>query len=255
MRIEQNQNFEALQATLMTSIQPLLSHVEQTAMPWSQRDLRKQRNSKIGHSDFGPSSNMQNYSTICISASVTSEQCPRGCRCRCHIRSTLRTPVWLRCVFGQLLWTYNSSVSMKSCNYNPCRKSLGKHHFTYYFPSWLISRAVIASANCENLFNTGAKIMVNIPLIIPEENHILWSLVIAGNLNQLQQLLSHDKNLIYVRNQWGQSIMHVSSIRTLLKYGLRQVYYWNHNEKATSTNIECTHRLPQKYTNQLCLTS
>ena len=52
--------------------------------------------------------------------------------------------------------------------------------------------------------------MMNIPLIIPEENHIVWSLVIAGNLEQPRQLLSREKHLVHIRNEWGQSIMHVS---------------------------------------------
>ena len=52
--------------------------------------------------------------------------------------------------------------------------------------------------------------MVSIPLIIPEESHIVWSLVMAGNLEELQHLLLREKNLVHVRNQWGQSIMHVS---------------------------------------------
>ncbi len=130
--------------------------------------------------------------------------------CQCRFRATIHTPVWLRNMFGQLFWTYNSSISIRTCNHPPCRKSLVRHHFTYYFPPWLFSRAICASANLDHLSSTGAKMMVNIPLIIPEENHIIWSLVIAGNLEQLRHLLSCDKNLVHVRNQWGQSIIHVS---------------------------------------------
>lgn len=64
----------------------------------------------------------------------------------------------------------------------------------------------------DNLFGAGAKVLVNIPLIVPEEDHIVWSFVMAGNLEQLQHLVSGDRNLVHVRNQWGQSIMHVSDI-------------------------------------------
>ena len=99
---------------------------------------------------------------------------------------------------------------MRSCNYPLCRKSWGKYHVTYYFPSWLVSRALIASANLDDLFGTGAKLFVNVPMVVPEEDHIVWSLVIAGNLEHLRHLLSCDKSLMHIRNQWGQSIMHVS---------------------------------------------
>ncbi|KAL8789421.1 MAG: hypothetical protein Q9213_001178 [Squamulea squamosa] len=68
-----------------------------------------------------------------------------------------------------------------------------------------------ASANFDDILGAGAKMSINIPLIIPEENHIVWSLVMAGNMEQLRHLLSHDKNLVYIRNQWGQSLMHVAA--------------------------------------------
>lgn len=53
--------------------------------------------------------------------------------------------------------------------------------------------------------------MVSVPLIVPEEDHIVWSLVVAGNIEQLRLLLARDKNLIYIKNQWGQSMLHVST--------------------------------------------
>ncbi|KXH39178.1 B-cell lymphoma 3-encoded protein [Colletotrichum nymphaeae SA-01] len=91
------------------------------------------------------------------------------------------------------------------------KKSLSKHNITCYFPPWLVSRAIMASVNLENVFDAGAKVSLNVPLVVPEEDHIVWPLVMAGNLGQLRELLSRDRNLMYVRNQWGQSIMHVAA--------------------------------------------
>jgi hypothetical protein len=158
----------------------------------------------------------RNNSAVRISATIAPQQCPRGCSCQCHTRASIRTPLWLRSVFGLLFWTYSSSISMRPCNYPPCRKGLGKHHFTYYFPPWLVSRAIVASANLDNLSGAGAKVLISIPPIVPEEGHLVWSLVMAGNLEQLQNLLASDKNLVHIKNQWGQSIMHVSNISKLL---------------------------------------
>ena len=210
MEIEQRQNFAALQASFTNSMRALLNQMEEISLSMKQQP--EKRLPLVGHSQgpFDAPHPSSKSSAIRISASVASEQCPRGCQCQCHTRASVHTPVWLRNMFGQLLWTYNSSISIRSCNHPPCRKSLGRHYFTYYFPSWLVSRAICASANLDYVSSTGAKMMVNIPLIIPEENHIVWSLVIAGNLEQLRHLLLKDKNLVHVRNQWGQSIMHVS---------------------------------------------
>ena len=216
MHNEQRQNFAALQATFTTSMQPMLAQMSRMTLAPNQTANMRQDLVSNAQSDFHGPETSRDSSAVRISTTITSQQCPSGCRCQCHARMSVRTPSWLRSVFGQLLWAYSSSISMRSCNYSPCRKSFGKHHFTYYFPRWLVSRAVIASANLDDLFGTGARISINIPLIIPEEDHIIWSLVIAGNLKQLQHLLSHDRSLMHVRNQWGQSIMHVSNIQTFL---------------------------------------
>ncbi|KAF8859350.1 ankyrin [Acephala macrosclerotiorum] len=242
MYIEQRRNFATLQASFTTSMQSLLTQTEQMTLALNQ------------HTQIpfhGPETS-RNRSAVRISATIASQQCPMGCRCQCHTRTSIRTPLWLRCVFGQLLWAYSSSISMRSCNYPPCRKSLGKHHFTYYFPPWLVSRAVVASANLDDLFGAGAKVLVNIPLIIPEEDHIVWSLVIAGNLDQLRHLLSSDKNLMHVRNQWGQSIMHVAAkihqpgvFNFLLSLGMDE-HLPDENQKTATTAV-LTRRGSQEY--------
>lgn len=212
MHMEQRRNLAALQDSFTTSLQPLLAQIGQTTLASDQNPQMRQYLIDNARNGFHDQETARDNPTVRISATTTSQQCPSGCRCQCHTHTSVRTPPWLRSVFGQLLWSYNSSISMRYCNFPSCRKSLGKHHFTYYFPPWLVSRAFIASASLEDLFGAGAKMSINIPLIIPEEDHIVWSLVIAGNLEQLRHLLSHDKNLIHIRNQWGQSIMHVSNI-------------------------------------------
>ena len=217
MHTEQRQNVAALQHSFTTSIQPLLTQMEQMTLAVNQSTSKSRLLACNAHGKLPSIGATQHSPAVRISATTSSQQCPSGCRCQCHCNSSIRTPPWLRSVFGQLLWTYSSSLWTRSCNYVPCQKSLGKHQFTYYFPAWLVSRAVVATANLDGLLGAGAKISVNIPLIIPEENHIVWSLVIAGNLEQLRHLLSLEKNLIYARNQWGQSIMHVSNTLNIPK--------------------------------------
>ena len=232
MHVEQRQHFTALHATFTSSIQPLLTQMEQMSLALNQQTQMRQHLVGNAQIPFYNPETSRNNSAVRISATIASQQCPRGCSCQCHTRASIRTPLWLRSVFGLLFWTYSSSVSMRSCNYPPCRKGLGKHHFTYYFPPWLVSRAIVASANLDDLFGAGAKVLINIPLIVPEEGHLVWSLVIAGNLEQLRHLLAGDKNLVHVKNQWGQSLMHVSNTSKLLtpsacrmrfdKYGSRK---------------------------------
>ncbi|KAF2014140.1 ankyrin [Aaosphaeria arxii CBS 175.79] len=215
LRVEQQQNYEALQTTLTCTMQPILGQMEQMTLA-----LTRTQGSHLPTHNTPGGSNPPPYSPwapphqdlpVRVSATIASHQCPKGCKCQCHTRSSVRTPTWCKNVFGRLMWTYSSSISMRYCNYAPCRKSLGKHHFTYYFPPWLVSRALVVSAALDDLSGAGAKLSINVPLIVPEESHIVWSLVMAGNLEQLRVLVAQDKNLMYVRNQWGQNIMHVAA--------------------------------------------
>ncbi|KAL0765958.1 hypothetical protein CaCOL14_011699 [Colletotrichum acutatum] len=197
------QSFHAVQSNLVCSMQPLIAQAQSLSLGQQSTSEPDLQMTNSGLSANSPA--------VLISASVNSHRCPRGCRCRCHTRAAVRTPPWLRNVVGQLHWSFDSSISMRSCNYAPCRKSLSKHNITCYFPPWLVSRAIMASVNLENVFDAGAKVSLNVPLVIPEEDHIVWPLVMAGNLGQLRDLLSRDRNLMHVRNQWGQSIMHVAA--------------------------------------------
>jgi hypothetical protein len=210
MRVEQYRDMAAIQESVVRSIQPLLNQTEKMVMTLQQSSHPHHLARGRSYALPGSTASGLSVPTLQVSATISSSQCPRGCKCRCHTRSSLRTPSLLRGMLGQLQWSYKSSISLKSCNHPMCRKSVSNQHFTYYFPRWLVSRAFVASANLDNIFGAGAKVMINIPLIVPEEEHIVWSLVIAGNVEELQRLLARDKNLMYVRNQWGQSIMHVS---------------------------------------------
>ena len=216
MYMEQRRYVAAVQETFVTSVQPLIAQMGQTTLTSTQTSALSNQmvsGAQINYRDLEPTLHSL---VMQISATTMSQRCPSGCRCQCHSPMSVRTPTWLRSVFGQLLWDYNSSISMKSCDYPRCRKSFGKHHFTFYFPTWLVSRAVVASATMCNLSGAGAKISVSVPLVIPEEDHMIWSIVIAGNLEQLRNLLTQDNNLVHVRNQWGQSILHISIIQILL---------------------------------------
>ncbi|KAK5123276.1 hypothetical protein LTR85_002706 [Meristemomyces frigidus] len=233
--------FAQLQAGMTASMQPLLVQLEQMAVALNRPTPPGPPT--LGQKHLAVSGTTSQGSSVCISATMTSLRCPTGCRCRCHVNSSVRTPQWLKDTFGQLLWSYNTSMSIKSCSYAPCRKSLGKHHFTYYFPTWLVSRAIVASAKLDDLYGAGAKMSVTIPLIIPEEQHIVWPLVMAGNLEHIRQLMSQDRNLMYARNQWGQNIMHVAAkihqphiFNFLLSIGMDE-HVPDENQKTATTTV------------------
>ncbi|TKA75905.1 hypothetical protein B0A55_07205 [Friedmanniomyces simplex] len=110
----------------------------------------------------------------------------------------------------------------------------------------------MVSAGFGNMSSEGLRVMVNVPLVIPEEDHIVWSLVIAGNLEQLRRLMSCGKNLVHVRNQWGQSLMHVAAkihqpavFNYLLSIGMDE-HSQDENQKTAATTV-LTRRGSEEY--------
>jgi hypothetical protein len=152
MRVEQYRDMAAIQESVVRSIQPLLNQTEKMMMTLQQSSHPHHLARGQSHALPGSTASGLSVPTLQVSATISSSQCPRGCKCRCHTRSSLRTPSLLRGMLGQLQWSYKSSISLKSCNHPMCRKSVSNQHFTYYFPRWLVSRAFVASANLDNIF-------------------------------------------------------------------------------------------------------
>ena len=116
MHVEQRQSFAALQATFTSSMQPLLTQMEQMSLALNQRTQVRQHSDGNAQTPFSNPEASRNNSAVRISTTIASLQCPRGCSCQCHTHASVRTPLWLRSVFGQLFWTYSSSISMRPCN-------------------------------------------------------------------------------------------------------------------------------------------
>ncbi|KAK1816837.1 hypothetical protein LTR12_008779 [Friedmanniomyces endolithicus] len=65
----------------------------------------------------------------------------------------------------------------------------------------------------------------------------------AGNLEELRRLISRERNLVHVRNQWGQSLMHVAAkihqpavFNYLLSIGMDE-HLQDENQKTAATTV------------------
>ena len=107
MGIGQRRDFATLEDCVATSMRPLFTQMEQMTLA-----LKEQT--------FGSAESFQKGTSVQITTTIASQLCPRTCRCQCHFRSAGLTPQWLKGVFGQLMWDYNSSISMRPCNFPTC---------------------------------------------------------------------------------------------------------------------------------------
>jgi len=110
-----------------------------------------------------------------IKATLNNARCNRFCKCQCHIPGRVETPRWLRAVAGSLFYAYTGSpwLHRRSCNYVKCKgHSTYSSQFTYYFPSWMISRAFVMSRTWHHLTGIGSSWTISIPRVIADENPV-----------------------------------------------------------------------------------
>ena len=78
MHVEQRQNFAALQATFTSSMQPLLTQMEQMSLALNQQTQMRQHLVGNAQIPFYNPETSRNNSAVRISATIASQQCPRG---------------------------------------------------------------------------------------------------------------------------------------------------------------------------------
>ncbi|PWY90020.1 hypothetical protein BO70DRAFT_132733 [Aspergillus heteromorphus CBS 117.55] len=111
----------------------------------------------------------------------------RGCACTCHGTSTVASSPWIEGVVGRLFIGYNGQIaSLRPCMECPCvRNRNTKISFTYYFPSWLLSRSLEAVLNVTRL--GGPQFALRAYRSMPDET-LLFHLARQGNIPEIQTL-------------------------------------------------------------------
>jgi len=151
--------------------------------------------------------------TVCVTTSLSNEKCDPFCQCHCHITNQIKTPRWAKGILGAMSFSLNSTVLLnrRPCNIPAiCRRSgQPSAQFTYYAPSWILSRAFHFTMVREEVNGIGARVAVKIPRIITGPNTI-WRLISTGAVKEIQEAIS--KKLIDVSDvsSDGESLLHVS---------------------------------------------
>lgn len=145
---------------------------------------------------------------VCITATLASLTCPRFCRCRCHSPRSLRSPSWMRNILGQMMLSYTPLIYATSCDYPPCRKRPQRSQFTYYFPGWVASRALVLRSVVNDLSGIGASWTVKMPIVVEEST--IFSAAGVGNIQHIQRQFSQRLISPFIVNIFGQTLLHVS---------------------------------------------
>lgn len=146
-----------------------------------------------------------------VKTSITTQRCAQLCPCKCHTRSQIRSPIWLKTLIGQMLFSYHGTLRTTTCNYPPCRRTPGKTDFTYFFPGWLVQRAVMISSASE-LSGRGATISIAMPVVVSWHDPV-WNAIHRENMGLLRHLFRSGHSP-YMISPNGVSLL---AVRTLIK--------------------------------------
>lgn len=150
--------------------------------------------------------------TVCVTTSLSTEKCDRFCQCQCHARNQIKTPRWAKGILGAMSFQSNSTVLLnrRPCNLPAlCRRS-GKTsaQFTYYAPSWVLSRAFHFTVMRHEVTGISASVAIKIPRIITGPS-IIWRLISTGSVGKIQEAFSKGLTSIYDVGDDGESLLHV----------------------------------------------
>ncbi|KAH7379029.1 ankyrin repeat-containing domain protein [Cadophora sp. MPI-SDFR-AT-0126] len=139
-----------------------------------------------------------------------TNRCEKYCNCQCHVQSRIATPRWLQVLVGTLFYSYAGTPILNSpkCNSPRCRRSMvSSTQFCYYFPTWMVRKALIFTSTWRDVTGSGASWSVRVPRVF-DNFHPAVSSIIAGNLANLQRILSTREISPFDIDKDGESLLY-----------------------------------------------
>ena len=150
------------------------------------------------------------YVCLWTTPAAYGNNCYGQCYCSCHIRKRARTPTSLGNFIGNLFVGYTGMpISQRICNLRTCqRQQRGfSAQFTYYFPSWFVARALVATISIGMAI--GPEFTLRLPHVVPESSPI-FQLARAGNVQGLAYLFNNGLAPPYdIAGESGATVLHV----------------------------------------------
>ena len=136
----------------------------------------------------GPAYAARSMETIQISMALPYVQCTTGCCCICHRRNPPRTPKILDRLFGILLVGYSGVARVTpTCDSIHCvQRSVPNILISYFFPWWLLARALIILARLSLI--SGPEMVIRVPRIV-NENSRIFNMCTENDTHGLRELV------------------------------------------------------------------
>jgi hypothetical protein len=137
--------------------------------------------------------------TVVLSARLASKPCRSFCPCQCHKITLMRSPLWVKAIFGSAILSSNTTVSLnrrlctmpRICN----RSGRLSAQFVYFAPFWaarafsiLITRSDVTGINADLAFRT--------PRIIPIQSK-MHRYISNGSVENVREMIVKGEASIY----------------------------------------------------------
>lgn len=148
---------------------------------------------------------------FCVRGTVGITHCDYLCACRCHIRTPLETPRWLRDLCGHLFANHIAMpwLSRRSCSLPSCKQSShGALRVSYIFPTWLMRRMLVLSMAWKDISGPGATWTIRMPRIVSYYAPI-WESIRFDRGLAVRELLRTSKSSPFDVRQDGTTLLYV----------------------------------------------
>ncbi|CCC09297.1 hypothetical protein SMACR_09069 [Sordaria macrospora] len=176
--------------------------------PYSANEASNETSADLEKASWGTG-----YTMTSITAFQAKTKCKMGCPCRCHIKTGVQTPSWLKSVVGTLFVSYTGSPlwGKLPCDHKKCEASdkgtKAMTTYTYHFPTWLVSRALTFSLEKKTLQGINGSWTLHIPKMLTDKEPV-WRILDHGTVQQLAGILGQGQVSPCDMNPDGKSLLH-----------------------------------------------
>lgn len=126
-----------------------------------------------------------------LQAAAGNSTCYPDNPCKCHRQKSIESPKWLSEMLGAFFCTYTGAAELQTRRYNDAgchQQGSASYELTYYFPRWLMSKAVTFAACCRGLGGFSGSWSIGFPRAI-SASHDVWRCIEQGKHDDVMQML------------------------------------------------------------------
>ena len=172
-----------------------------------------------------------------LSASLVPEPCRAFCPCQCHKTTLLRSPSWFNTLFGSVIFSTNTTLSLSRlhCNMPRICKRSGRLsvQLAYFAPFWVMARAFSVFISRAGMGGINADLAFRAPRIISSGSKI-YGCISNGAIESVRDMIVKGETSIYDVDVSGCSLLCAS--RTFSPDGVKLTFSACYR-RCTATNM------------------